>query len=58
MSPPQTKSPAELFDGFIKSDWQDIFPKEIHVRLGNGARYVPNSGSQGVQLLRKNLNAF
>lgn len=52
------KTPAELFDDFIKLEWQDIFRKEVHVRLDNGARYVPNSGSQGVQLLRKNVNAF
>jgi hypothetical protein len=30
----------------------------LHVRLDNCARYVSNSGSQGVQLLRKNVNAF
>ena len=52
------KTPAELFDDFIKLEWQDIFRREVHVRLDNGARYVPNSGSQGVQLLRKNVNAF
>jgi hypothetical protein len=52
------ETPAELFDDFIKLAWQDIFRKEIDVRLDNGARYVPNSGSQGVQLLRKNVNAF
>jgi hypothetical protein len=55
---PNDKTPAELFDDFIKLEWQDIFRTEIHVRLDNGARYVPNSGSQGVQLLRKNVNAF
>ena len=54
MSAPKAKSAAELFDVFIKLEWQDIFRKEIHVRLDNGARYVPNSGPQGVQLLRKN----
>jgi len=26
--------------------------------LDNGARYVPNGGSQEVQMLRKNVNAF
>jgi hypothetical protein len=52
------KSAAQRFDDFIKHEWQDIFRKEIHVRLDNGSRYVPNSGSQGVQLLRKNINAF
>lgn len=49
---------ARLFDDFIKLEWQDIFRKEIHVKLDNGARYVPNGGSQGVQLLRKGGNAF
>lgn len=58
MSPSSPKTPAELFDDFIKLEWQDIFRDEVHVRLDNGARYVPNSGSQGVQLLRKNVNAF
>ncbi len=58
MDTTSAKSPAELFDDFIKLEWQDIFRKEVHVRLDNGARYVPNSGSQGVQLLRKNVNAF
>ena len=28
------------------------------MRLDNGSRYVPNGGSQGVQLLRKNIHAF
>jgi hypothetical protein len=46
------------FDDFIKNEWQDISRKEVHVKLDNGSRYVPNSGSQGVQLLRKNVNAF
>ena len=58
MSAANDKSPAELFDDFIKLEWQDVFRTEVHVRLDNGARYVPNSGSQGVQLLRKNVNAF
>ena len=58
MGAPNDKTPAELFDDFIKLEWQDIFRKEVHVRLENGTRYVPNSGSQGVQLLRKNVNAF
>jgi hypothetical protein len=53
-----SKTPAELFDDFIKLEWQDIFRTEIHVRLDNGARYVPNGGSQGVSLLRKGINAF
>src|SRR3954452_12381801 len=52
------KSAARLFDDFIKLEWQDIFRKEVHVKLDNGTRYVPNSGSQGGQLLRKNVNAF
>lgn len=52
------KSAAELFDDFIKLEWQDIFRTDVHVRLDNGARYVPNGGSQGVQLLRKDVNAF
>jgi hypothetical protein len=58
VSAANTKTPAQLFDDFIKLEWQDIFRKEVHVKLDNGARYVPNSGSQGVQLLRKNVNAF
>jgi hypothetical protein len=53
-----TRRAASLFDDFIKLEWQDVFRHEIHVRLDNGARYVPNGGSQGVQLLRKNVNAF
>jgi hypothetical protein len=55
---PDQKTPAELFDDFIKLEWQDIFRTEVHVRLDNGTRYVPNGGSQGVQLLRKDVNAF
>ena len=58
MSADGSKTAADLFDDFIKLEWQDIFRKEVHVRLDNGARYVPNGGSQGVQLLRKNVNAF
>ena len=58
MSSGTRKTAAELFDDFIKLEWQDIFRTEVHVRLDNGSRYVPNSGSQGVQLLRKNVNAF
>ena len=58
MSSASSKGPAELFDDFIKLEWQDIFRTEVHVKLDNGARYVPNGGSQGVQLLRKNVNAF
>ncbi|MBV9838189.1 MAG: hypothetical protein JO156_08720 [Solirubrobacterales bacterium] len=58
MSTANIKSPAELFDDFIKLEWQDIFRKEVDVFLPNGSRYVPNSGSQGVSLLRKNVNAF
>lgn len=53
-----SKTPAELFDDFIKLEWQDIFRTEVHVRLDNNARYVPNGGSQGVSLLRKGINAF
>ncbi len=52
------KTPEQLFDDFIKLEWQDVFRKEVHVRLDNGSRYVPNGGSQGVSLLRKNVNAF
>jgi tetratricopeptide (TPR) repeat protein len=55
---PNTRGPRELYDDFIKLQWQDIFRTEIHVRLDNGSRYVPNGGSQGVQLLRKGVNAF
>jgi hypothetical protein len=58
VSTPKAKTPAELFDDFIKLEWQDIFRKEVDVRLDNGARYVPNSGARGVQLLRKDVNAF
>ena len=58
MSNPTGKTPAELFDDFIKLEWQDIFRNEVHVKLDNGTRYVPNGGAQGVQLLRKNVNAF
>jgi hypothetical protein len=58
MGTDDVKTAAKLFDDFIKLEWQDIFRKEVHVKLDNGARYVPNSGSQGVQLLRKNVNAF
>ena len=58
MSPDDASTAGRLFDDFIKLEWQDIFRKEVHVKLDNGTRYVPNSGSQGVQLLRKNVNAF
>jgi len=58
MSTTDAKTAAELFDDFMKLEWQDVFRKEVHVKLDNGARYVPNSGSQGVQLLHKNVNAF
>jgi hypothetical protein len=58
MSTPNAKSPAELFDDFIKLEWQDIFRTEVDVRLDNSSRYVPNGGSQGVQLLRNSVNAF
>ena len=58
MSAGRSQTAADLFDDFIKLEWQDIFRKEVHVRLDNGSRYVPNGGSQGVQLLRKNVNAF
>jgi hypothetical protein len=58
VSPPDAKTPAELFDDFIKREWQDIFRTEVHVQLDNGTRYVPNGGSQGVSLLRKGTNAF
>jgi hypothetical protein len=52
------KTSRELFDGFMKLEWQDIFRTEVDVRLDTGGRYVPNSGPRGVQLLRKNVNAF
>lgn len=55
---PNRKEPHELFDNFIKLEWQDIFRTEVDVRLDNGWRYVPNGGSQGVQLLRKGVNAW
>jgi hypothetical protein len=58
MSADDARTAARQFDDFIKLEWQDIFRKEVHVKLDNGARYVPNSGSQGVQLLRKSVNAF
>jgi hypothetical protein len=58
MSANEPASPAELYDAFIKSEWQDIFRTEVRVELDNGTRYVPNGGSQGVSLLRKNVNAF
>jgi hypothetical protein len=58
VSTPDPKKAAELFDDFIKNEWQDLFRKDVHVKLDNGTRYVPNAGSQGVQLLRKNVNAF
>ena len=58
MSASSSRTAAELFDDFIKLEWQEIFRKEIHVKLDNSARYVPNGGSQGVSLLRKNVNAF
>jgi hypothetical protein len=58
VSTDNARTAAELFDDFIKLEWQDIFRTEVHVKLNNGARYVPNSGSQGVQLLRKNVDAF
>ena len=46
MNASSPKSSAELFDDFIKLEWQDIFRNEIHVRLDNGARYVPNGGAR------------
>ena len=52
------KTAAKLFDDFIKLEWQDIFRNEVHVKFDNGWRYVPNGGSQEVQFLRKNVNAF
>jgi hypothetical protein len=58
VTPENARGAAQLFDDFIKLEWQDIFRTEIHVKLDNGARYVPNGGSQGVSLLRKNVNAF
>jgi len=35
---------AKLFDDFIKLEWQEIFRKEIHIKLDNGWRYVPDGG--------------
>jgi hypothetical protein len=58
MSTDDVATAARLFDDFIKLEWQDIFRKGVNVRLDNGTRYVPNGGSQGVQLLRKSVNAF
>ena len=58
MSIEDAQTAARLFDDFIKHEWQDIFRREVDVKLDNGSRYVPNGGSQGVQLLRKNVNAF
>jgi hypothetical protein len=58
VSSPSAKTPADLFDDFIKLGWQDIFRTEVDVRLDNNSRYVPNGGSQGVSLLRKGVNAF
>jgi len=58
MSKTPAKTPEELFDDFIKQEWQDIFRTEVHVTLDNGTRYVPNGGAQGVQLLRKDVNAW
>ena len=54
----KSKTAAELYDDFIKLEWQDLFREEVHVKLDNGARYVPNSGARGVWLLRKDVNAF
>jgi hypothetical protein len=53
-----TKQPRDLYDDFIKLEWQNIFRTEVHVKLDSGYRYVPNSGSQGVQLLRPGVNAW
>lgn len=53
-----SKSARDLYDDFIKLEWQDLFRTEVHVKLDSGSRYVPNGGSQGVQLLRKNVNAW
>ena len=58
MSSEDASTAAKLFDDFMKLEWQDIFRNEVHVKLDNGSRYVPNGGSQGVQLLRKGVNAF
>jgi hypothetical protein len=58
MTDPDVDTAARLFDDFIKLEWQDVFRKDVHVKLDSGARYVPNGGAQGVQLLRKNKNAF
>jgi hypothetical protein len=52
------KTSRELYDDFIKLEWQDLFRTQVHVKLDNGTRYVPNSGSQGVQLLRPGVNAW
>lgn len=53
-----TKTSRELYDDFIKLEWQDIFRTEVHVKLDSGYRYVPNGGAHGVQLLRKDVNAW
>jgi hypothetical protein len=58
MSAARTKTAADKFDGFIKNKWQDIFRRDVDVRLGTGGRYVPNGGVRGVKLLRENVNAF
>lgn len=58
MSEADADAAARAFDDFIKAEWQDLFRREVHVKLDNGSRYVPNGGSQGVQLLRQNVNAF
>ena len=58
MSTADDRTAADQFDDFIKTQWQDIFRKDVHVKLENGTRYVPNAGAQGVSLLRKNVHAF
>jgi hypothetical protein len=52
------KTSRQLYDDFIKLEWQDLFRTEVHVTLDSGSRYVPNGGSQGVQLLRPGVNAW
>src|SRR4051794_20954171 len=58
MSKGKTKTAAELFDDFIKNKWQDIFRRDVDVRLETGGRYVPSGGVRGVRLLHEDINAF
>ena len=58
MSKTTKKTAAELFDDFIKNKWQDIFRRDVDVRLDTGGRFVPNAGVRGVRLLHDDVNAF